>query len=164
MSKDLPMQFEHAICPICNIEHPHGKLIFGKKELPPEQIKKMEKLMGQATHFANCPDCQGHIDRGYWAIIGLDVRLSTDEVPFRTGELMWIHKDKAPEIFGQDTILLLIAQGYAYGDMAVISVLKALENGSEQEVRYCTLCKQQRASNNGCDRYFHPNCAWHIPN
>lgn len=166
MDKQIPMQFEHAICPICNIEHPHGKMMFGKKELPPELVEKMEKLMGEATHFANCQECQTNLDNGYWAIIGLDVRLSTDEIPFRTGDLMWIHKDIAPKLFGDETVILLLAQGYAYGDMAIISLLKALENGPEEQVesKYCNLCKQLRASNNGCDRYYHPSCAWHVKN
>lgn len=165
MAEEIPMQFEHAMCPICNMVHPHGRMMFGKKALSPELIEKMEKLMGNATHFANCPDCQDHLDRGYWAMIGLDERLSTDEIPFRTGELMWLHKDAAPKLFADDTIMLLIAQGYAYADIAIISVLKAIENGPEPiETKYCKLCKQDRGSNNGCDRYYHPQCAWHIPN
>lgn len=170
MNKHLPIQMERAVCPICNEIHEHGGIIMGTTFLSKEVAEEREKLMKNATHFANCLTCKSNLDKGYYAIIAIDERLSSDKIPFRTGIMIWLKDSAVTKVFSEHTLLLLIAQGYAYADSAGIAVLTAMqadgEVPEEGESKICNLCKSiiSPKDSGRCDRYNDARCAWHIKN
>lgn len=152
----MSLQLKQAWCEICNFQHPHGGSIEAEHTVGPD-------------HFALCPSCEIKVDQGYIAAIGIDPKLSSDSIPFRTGILMWIQLDKAMKLFNTDTLAVLTEQHYIYADPMIVTLLKALEAGAEEESameRFCELCERRTgpAIDHGCDKSYHPKCAWHIKN
>lgn len=151
----MSLQLKQAWCEICNFQHPHGGLIEAEHTLDPD-------------HFALCPSCEIKVDQGYIAVIAIDPKLSSDSVPFRTGVLIWVQLEKAMKLFQTDTLEVLTEQHYIYADPMIIALLKAIENKTEAEPesKFCQHCERITGPtiDHGCDKSYHPQCAWHIKN
>ena len=121
---------ERKQCPICGVIHDKdcGLLV-------DTRLKKRFDMY-TTTGLAICSDCQKKLDDNYLAMIIVDETKSeiiNDKVKLqdahRTGELMWIKRDAANHMFGQD----LSEWKFIFADTALAKQLKERSEHDQSE-------------------------------
>ena len=98
----------HEICPICCAKT--NEQILLNQKLTEKAAAQIKEMHGKAIGFSEpCEKCQTYIDNGFIAIIGIDLSKSNpmnDKVDlksiWRTGQLLWLKKSVAKDIFNWD--------------------------------------------------------------
>ena len=124
-SNKLEVAIVNEICPICCKETKHSLVM--NTLLNKNQAKKIKEMHGKTIGFSDpCEKCQGHLDNGYIALLGIDPEKSVKEYKvklenvYRTGILIWIKKDKAEEIFGsQDNRPFILLENEVFGKLGI---------------------------------------------
>lgn len=129
--KRVPIGLQHAICPICNYEHVHGGVAIGKIAVPELTAKKKEELLAQPNHFAPCQDCKEKLDLGYLGMIEFDPRLTIDDIPFRTGRLLWMQQDMFKDVFNHESYVAAMERKAVYVDPEVFGRLLELQESND---------------------------------
>ncbi len=125
-SNKLEVAMVNEICPICCKETEHS--IVMNTLLNEYQAKKVKEMHGKTIGFSDpCEECQGHLDNGYIALLGIDPEKSSAEDGkvklenvYRTGVLIWIKRDKAEEIFGsQDNRPFILLENEVFDQLGI---------------------------------------------
>lgn len=102
----LEVAIVNEICPICCKETGHSLVM--NTLLNESHAKKVKEMHGKTIGFSDpCEECQGHLDNGYIALLGIDPEKSSAEDGtvkleniYRTDKFVWLKKDTAEEVFG----------------------------------------------------------------
>ena len=105
---NLETALVHEICPICCAET-NEQIVLNHK-LTEKAAAQVKAMHGKAIGFSEpCEKCQEYIDKDFVAIIGIDPsksNLVNDKADlvniWRTGELIWLKKSVAKDIFNWD--------------------------------------------------------------
>lgn len=125
-SSMLEVAMVNEICPICCKETGHQLVM--NKILNKNQAEKVKEMHGKTIGFSDpCEKCQGHLDNGYIALLGIDPEKSSAkdgtvklENIYRTGVLIWIKKDKAEEVFGsQDNRPFILVENEVFDKLGI---------------------------------------------
>ena len=98
----------HEICPICCAKT--NEQILLNQKLTEKAAAQIKEMHGKAIGFSEpCEKCKTNIDKGFVAIIGIDPSKSNPvnykvglESIWRTGQLLWLKKSVAKDIFNWD--------------------------------------------------------------
>lgn len=132
--KRLPIQLEMAQCGICGLVHQHGGIAMGTNFVSEETAKRKEDLIAQTpTHYAPCSECEELVNKGYLGMIEFDPQLTVDEIPYRTGRLMWMRAHVFKDLFDEESYAAAIKNKAVFLDPEVFSMIKELQESNDGE-------------------------------
>ena len=120
MSNPFEVALAKQLCPICCSEH---EVILMNNKLTQKAANEVKEANGKVIGFLEepCNKCQKYLKDGYIAMVGIDPEKSTlsdDETTvnfagmYRTGQLGWIKRDVAKEMFFivDDTPMVVLSE------------------------------------------------------
>lgn len=120
MTSQVEVALAKQLCPICCSEH---EVILMNNKLTQKAANEVKEANGKVIGFLEepCNECQKFIKDDYIAMIGIDPEksiLSDDETTvnlagmYRTGQLGWIKRDVAKEMFFivDDTPMVVLSE------------------------------------------------------
>lgn len=123
MNKPFEVALAKQLCPICCSEH---EVILMNQELTEKAANEVKEANGKVIGFLEepCNECQKYFKDGYIAMIGIDPEKSTlsndDDTTvnltgmYRTGQLGWIKRDVAKEMFSVDNTPMVVLSEEAF--------------------------------------------------
>lgn len=126
MEKRFPIGIAKALCPICGKSHDTG-VVLGRVALENSKANALESLLLEPTEYQICDTC-GPLTLHSFALVEFDEKLTINDIPFRTGHIVWIKPSLAIQLFNAVSFKELSTNKWMYANQDIINLIQKIND------------------------------------